>query len=233
MTGLEQSKQTVSEKINQLNEFSIRISFLFVGAIIAAPLNLLLRPITYQNGNLNYGPATLLASAPWWVLPVLSIILLILLIFLILIGYTILIGLVGRERATVTYQATNEQEFISEFSDFVLKQGDCLGMDVEYQKGRSQSSVIDIFGVKIGDRSRKEHVLKCTDPYRKLAHNAASFVGPMTFQLGSVLEHFYPKTVAEFEFEQRNNEIHIQFDPHNKKCSKMLNETINEFGEDG
>jgi|AntDeeMinimDraft_4_1070355.scaffolds.fasta_scaffold11484_2 hypothetical protein len=232
MTGLEQSKQRVSEKINQLNEFFIRISFLFVGAIIAAPLNLLLRPITYQDGDLAYGPATLLTSASWWVIPIHSILLLISLVILILIGYTVLIGLVGRERTTITYQAANQEEFITKFTEYIIKQGDYHGMDVEYQKGRSQSRSIEILGFKIGSRSRRKHILKCTDPYRRLAHNAAAFAGPMHFRLNSALDYFYPKIVAEFEFEQRNDEIHIQFDPHNKKCSKMLDDIMDKFGGD-
>ena len=232
MTGLKETRQRISEKVNQLNEFSIRISFLFVGAIIAAPLNLLLRPITYQNGDLKYGPATILSSASWWVIPVLSVLLLILLIIFILIGYTILIGLVGREGATITYQATNEEEFISEFTDYIIEQGNILGMDVEYRKGRSQSRSIEILGLKIGSGSKQEDTLRCTDPYRELAHNAAVLIGPVGSRFNSILEYFYPKTVAEFEFDRDQNKIYIQFDPHNEKCNSMLDKTMDKFGED-
>ena len=230
LEDLRRARQEVSEKVDQLNEFSIRISFLFVGAIIAAPLNLLLRPIKYQNGDLKYGPAILLSPASWWIIPILSILLFILLILIILIGYTILIGLVGREDATITYEATNEEMFISEFTDYLIEQGDSLGMNVEYRKGRSQSRGFEILGLKIGSRSNQKDVLKCTDPYRELAHNAAVLVGPTGSRFSSIFEYFYPKTVAEFEFSRDRNEIYIQFDPHNEKCSSLLDKSIDEFG---
>jgi hypothetical protein len=230
LENLRRARQEVSKKVDQLNEFSIRVGFLFVGAIIAAPLNLLLRPITYQNGNLRYGPAILLSSASWWVIPLFSFLLLVFLIFIILISYTVLIGLMGHEDATITYDVTNEDDFISEFTDYVIEQGDSLGMNVEYRKARNQSRSFEFLGLKIGSRSNQKDVLKCTDPYRELAHSVAVVVGPTGSWLNLILEYFYPKKVTEFEFSRDKNKIHIRFDPNNEKCDSLLDKTVDEFG---
>ena len=79
---------------------------------------------------------------------------------------------------------------------------------------------------------KQEDTLRCTDPYRELAHNAAVLIGPVGSRFNSILEYFYPKTVAEFEFDRDQNKIYIQFDPHNEKCNSMLDKTMDKFGED-
>lgn len=228
-TKLNQSRERAAEKTDRLAEFSLNIWYLIVGAIVAAPLNLLLRPISFQNGDLRYGPRIVLESAPWWMIPLISFILFLIISVLIFVIYIIWIGLIGYEETTISYHSENGEEFIDRFKQYVMTESDSL--DVNFGK-RTFAIKINTFIGSLGVEREfeNEDVLICIDPDRKSAHNIMS-VAPFQNVTGIFFKLFYPEKVAEFRIYQNKREIKLQYDPYNEKCTSLLDNITEEFSE--
>jgi hypothetical protein len=230
--NLREKREETKEKKESFSSFSSFVLGLLLGAVIAAPLNLLLRPIAYQEGNLVYGPIILLESAPWWVIPLVSIAFLFLLTILLFLTYIIWVDLLGLENVTLPYDtANNSGDFMHDLAEYVTEEGSSLEMNVKYEMSVDQSLTQRL--LSSDSEPEKGHVIRCLDPRRELAHkfvllptSTSPFSGVLS---NSLLNRFYPKRVLEVYLQPKSNEIQITFDPHNEKGVRLLNKMEEEF----
>lgn len=231
--NLRERIEETKERKEEFSNFSSLILGLILGAVIATPLNLILDPVTYQEGDLVYGPVTLMKSAPWWIVPVISILLLFLLITAVLFLYVIWIDLLGKENVTISYIATSDEKFARALAEYLAEKGRLLEMNVKYEMGIEQGLLQKFLPSGSESEIQRAHVIRCSDPRRELAYrfiNLPARTSPLSgFFIYRVMNRFYPKTVLELHFESQSGEIEVAFDPNNENCIKLLNGMENEF----
>lgn len=222
--NLAEKQDEIEQRREQFSEFTSFILGLLLGAVIAIPINLVLRPISYQGDSLKYGPAVLIESAPWWVIPVISFLLLFLLLYVLLISYTIYVGLVGREEVRIPYDDESDDKFITDFRKYVIDQSESYNLESKYEEKRGKSlkkSLPNLIRIILFRNQGKPGIKRLVfiDPNRKLAHKFVITPGPIiTWLVGWV----YPKEVLELRFEPDEAQICISYDPKNSKAVALL-----------
>lgn len=229
-----EKRTETKERKEQFIDFSSLILGLLLGAVISTPLNLLFKPISYQSNDLTYGPVTLITSASWWIVPLTSVIMLFALITIIILTYTIWIGLLGRESTSISFDPSSNVEFVQKFVEYMAEEADSHGMECDVTQ-RLSLFLPSPHELDDSDRLIMPTKIRCSDPNRELSHlflipMATPMTSPGSMQaFRNLLKRIYPKKVLEIQLDPYEDEIRIEFDPYNDKCSKLLDEIEREF----
>jgi|GEM_PF-4888397 len=209
-SNLKDKQQELEQKSTRFNNFASFVGGLLLGAVFSFPLQLFLRPLSYESSSLTYGPRILLDPAPVWLIPLISIILLFGLIITILVGYTIWIGLIGQETVKLTYDSDDYDTFYENVRDYLDREAGFVDVEIK----------------------AKNNWIKCLDSSRRPSNGVAltpiSGIG-MSILMELLIDYAFPKTVLELDFNPKLSVIELRYDPNSENANHLLEKLETEY----
>lgn len=198
-------QQEVENKIDRFANFTSFLGGLILGAILSFPLQLLLRPLSYENSALTYGPSTLISSAPVWLIPLISVLLLIFVLLITLAGYVGWLGIVGQETVKLSYEC-------DDFNSFYEGMRDYLDEEAKFTEAEIRA---------------KNNWIKCLDPGRR--PEAELFRGTIglspigtSLLVDLMVDYVFPKTIIELDFDPELSIVELRYDPNSENATHLL-----------
>lgn len=197
------NQEEVEHKRERFINFTSFIGGLILGAIVSFPLQLLIRPLSYENSALTYGPSVLINPAPVWLVPVISILLLLIMIFLIISGYVGWLGIVGQETVEMSYECSNYDSFYEDMRDYLDEESKFIDVEVK----------------------AKNDWIKCMDPGRQpdaefIAWPVSLFGPPLLVDL--TIEYLFPKAIIKLNFNSELSVVELRYDPNSENANHLL-----------
>jgi hypothetical protein len=196
-------QEELEQKIDKFSNFASFIGGLLLGAILSFPLQLFLRPLSYDGTALTYGPGVLIDPAPIWVIPLISLVVLIGVILVTLAGYVGWLGIVGQETVKLSYEFSDHDSFYEELRDYLDKEARFVDVEVK----------------------AKQNWIKCSDPNRQ--PDPGLFIGPvsplgMSSLMELMIELVFPKTIIKLEFDPELSVVELRYDPSSENAIHLL-----------